>query len=50
MDIDTLYTNDCLAQIKTAKSQSVDLVYMDPPFFSQNTQKSKTRDNVQEYS
>ena len=49
MDIDTLYTDDCLTRLKAAKAQSVDLVYMDPPFFSQNTQKSKTRDNTQEY-
>ncbi|GAC1354087.1 MAG: hypothetical protein NVS4B11_28910 [Ktedonobacteraceae bacterium] len=46
MDIDTLYTGDCLTQLKTAKTQSVDLVYMDPPFFSQNTQKAKTHDNT----
>jgi len=50
MDVDTLYTNDCLTQLKAAQAQSVDLVYMDPPFFSQNTQKAKTRDNTQEFS
>ena len=50
MDIDTLYTDDCLTRLEAIKAQSVDLVYMDPPFFSQNTQKSKTRDNTQEYS
>ena len=50
MDIDTLYEGDCLSQLKTAQSQSVDLVYLDPPFFSQNIQRSKTRDNTQEYS
>jgi len=49
MDIDTLYTGDCLNLLKATKTQSVDLVYMDPPFFSQNTQKAKTRDNTQEY-
>jgi site-specific DNA-methyltransferase (adenine-specific) len=50
MDIDTLHTNDCLTQLRAAQAQSIDLVYMDPPFFSQNVQKSKTRDNSQEYS
>ena len=49
MDTNTLYTGDCLALLKTAKAQSVDLVYIDPPFFSQNIQKAKTRDNTQEY-
>jgi site-specific DNA-methyltransferase (adenine-specific) len=28
---------------------SIDLVYLDPPFFTQKIQKSKTRDNTQEY-
>jgi len=49
MNIDTLYSGDCLDILKATKAQSIDLVYVDPPFFSQNTQKAKTRDNIQEY-
>ena len=49
MDIDSLHVGDCLDILKSTKSQSIDLVYIDPPFFSQNTQKAKTRDNTQEY-
>ncbi len=49
MIIDTLYTGDCFTWLKTIEPGSVDLVYLDPPFFTQKVQKSKTRDNTQEY-
>lgn len=49
MDIDTLHTGDCLSILKTLDAQSVDLIYLDPPFFSQTTHKLKTRDNTKEY-
>ncbi len=49
MDIDNLYTGDCLSWLKTIEPGSIDLVYLDPPFFTQKVQKSKTRDNIQEY-
>jgi site-specific DNA-methyltransferase (adenine-specific) len=49
MMLDTLYSGDCLSWLKTIDSGSIDLVYLDPPFFTQKVQKSKTRDNTQEY-
>ena len=49
MILDTLYRGDCLNWLKTIDSGSIDLVYLDPPFFTQKVQKSKTRDNSQEY-
>ncbi len=49
MMIDTLYTGDCFTWLKMIEPGSVDLVYLDPPFFTQQIQKSKTRDNTQEY-
>ncbi len=49
MVIDTLYIGDCLSWLATIEPGSIDLVYLDPPFFSQRVQKSKTRDNTQEY-
>jgi len=49
MDIDALYSGDCLTWLKTIKPESVDLVYLDPPFFTQRVQTSKTRDTSQEY-
>lgn len=41
---------DCLEQLKNIKDESVDLIYLDPPFFTQKKQKLKTRDNSKEYS
>ena len=49
MAIDTLYTGDCLSWLETIEPGSIDLVYLDPPFYTQRVQKSKTRDNTQEY-
>src|SRR6185312_12616221 len=50
MKVDNLYVKDCLIQLKTAQDNCVDLVYLDPPFFSQTIHRAKTRDNTQEYS
>ncbi len=49
MIFDTLYTGDCFTWLKTIEPGSIDLVYLDPPFFTQKVQKSKTRDNSLEY-
>jgi site-specific DNA-methyltransferase (adenine-specific) len=49
MMLDTLYSGDCLSWLKTIDPGSIDLVYLDPPFFTQKMQKSKTRDNTREY-
>jgi site-specific DNA-methyltransferase (adenine-specific) len=49
MMLDTLYSGDCLSWLKTIDPGSIDLVYLDPPFFTQKVQKSKTRDNTKEY-
>jgi site-specific DNA-methyltransferase (adenine-specific) len=45
----TLYTGECLYELKKIEDRSIDLVYLDPPFFSQRTQKLKTRDNSKAY-
>ncbi len=49
MNINSLYIEDCLTQLRTAQTACVDLVYLDPPFFSQTVHRAKTRDNTQEY-
>ncbi len=41
---------DCLEQLKTLHDDTVDLIYLDPPFFTQRIHKQKTRDNTKEYS
>lgn len=45
-----ILNGDCLEELKKIDEGSVDLIYLDPPFFTQTVQKSKTRDNEQEYS
>jgi site-specific DNA-methyltransferase (adenine-specific) len=44
-----LILGDCLLHLKKIEDNSVDLIYIDPPFFSQKTQTLKTRDNQKEY-
>ena len=46
----SLYQGDCLTELKKIDSRSIDLVYLDPPFFTQKRHSSKTRDNTVEYS
>lgn len=41
---------DCLTKLKDIKDESVDMVYLDPPFYTQTTQSLKNRDNTKEYS
>jgi len=41
---------DCKIELRKIESNSVDLIYLDPPFFSQRKQTQKTRDNSKEYS
>jgi site-specific DNA-methyltransferase (adenine-specific) len=41
---------DCLAKMKDIPENSVSLVYLDPPFFTQKKQSLKTRDNLKEFS
>lgn len=45
-----LLNGDCLIKLRELESESVDLVYLDPPFFSQKTHALKTKDNSKEYS
>ncbi|MCY7771234.1 DNA-methyltransferase [Bacillus haynesii] len=46
----SIFIGDCLEQLKNIPDETVDLIYLDPPFYTQRTQKSKTRDNLKEYS
>lgn len=45
-----LLNGDCLNELKKIETNSVDLVYLDPPFFTQKKQSLKTRDASKEYS
>ena len=44
-----IYNNDCLEGLNFIKANTIDLIYLDPPFFTQRKQTQKTRDNKKEY-
>jgi site-specific DNA-methyltransferase (adenine-specific) len=41
---------DCLDILPDFESESIDLIYLDPPFFTNTIQKLKTRDGNKEFS
>lgn len=41
---------DCLELLKAFEDNSIDLIYLDPPFFTNTIQKLKTRDGKKEFS
>ena len=41
---------DCKTELRKIESNSIDLIYLDPPFFTQKKQSQKTRDNSREYT
>ena len=43
MDINNIYNMDCLQGMKKLKDESIDLIYLDPPFFTQRKQKLTNR-------
>ncbi len=45
-----LFEGDCLEILPQLDASSVDLVYLDPPFFTQKTHKLRTRDRRREFS
>ena len=40
---------DCLKILQTIESNSIDLIYLDPPFFTQKIQKLKNRQRTKEF-
>lgn len=46
----SIFLGDCLEQLKNIPDETVDLIYLDPPFYTQKTQKLRARDNLKEYS
>ena len=45
-----LYLDDCLNTLKSLEKNSVDLIYLDPPFFSQKIQKLSKADRYYEFN
>ena len=44
-----VYLGDCLEMLKMVPESSVDLVYLDPPFFTGNTQRLTTRNRTEQF-
>jgi len=44
-----VFRGDCKEIFKSIETESVDMVYLDPPFFTQKMHNLKTRDNSTEY-
>lgn len=45
-----IYKGDCLHILKDFETESIDLIYLDPPFFTQKTHSLKTKDRQREFS
>ena len=45
----SILQGDCIEILKNMETESVDMVYLDPPFFTQKTHNLKTRNNDAEY-
>ena len=46
----TLIIGDCTTELKKIESDTIDLIYLDPPFYTQKNHVLKTRDNTKEYT
>lgn len=49
MESNQIIHGDCQNKLKQLENECVDLVYFDPPFFTQKTHSLKTRDNSKTY-
>ena len=49
MKINETYTGNCINKLKRLEDESVDLVYLDPPFFTQRKHSLSTRDESKKY-
>jgi site-specific DNA-methyltransferase (adenine-specific) len=49
MELNQIYQGNCSEVMTGFNSEFVDLVYLDPPFFTQREHSLKTRDNSKEY-
>lgn len=46
--INTILQNDCLIELKKIDNKLIDLIYLDPPFFTQRIHKQWDRENTQQ--
>jgi site-specific DNA-methyltransferase (adenine-specific) len=48
--LEKVLLGDCLHLLEEFENNSIDLIYLDPPFFTNTVQKLKTRDGNKEFS
>lgn len=48
--VNNIFEGDCLKQMKLIEKKSIDLIYLDPPFFTERTHKLKNRERTKEFS
>ena len=49
MKTNRIICGDCLNYLKGFEKESIDLIYMDPPFYTQQKQSLSTRDDSYTY-
>ena len=49
MKVNEVYIGSCIDKLKEISTNSVDMVYMDPPFFTQRKHALSTRDESKRY-
>jgi site-specific DNA-methyltransferase (adenine-specific) len=49
MEINRIIHGDCLERLQSIESNKIDLIYFDPPFFTQRKHSLSTRDNSKTY-
>jgi site-specific DNA-methyltransferase (adenine-specific) len=48
--IDNIFYGDCLEEMKKIETNSIDLIYLDPPFFSEKRHTLSSKDRTKEFS
>lgn len=48
--INNIHSGDCLDIMRSMEESSIDLIYLDPPFFTEKKHKLKTKDRTKEFS
>jgi len=48
--INTVIEGDCLEQMRLIERESIDIIYLDPPFFTEKTHKLTNRERTKEFS
>ena len=49
MEVNKIYQGNCINKLTELESNSVDLIYFDPPFFTQKKHSLVTRDESKKY-